>query len=110
MELYFWLITFIIVAGIISVIVVRYESKVKVVKPDPEPEPRVVDGIAIGRRTYADLELNKCVNVLKVEDGYVYFEFTGQERVPGEESMFMKNEQFLVRFFRTPNGCKQDLI
>jgi hypothetical protein len=107
MELFGWVIMFIVIAGIVSVIVVRHNSKVRVVRPDPEPEPRVVDGVALGKETYADMQNRRCIDVLKVEEGLVYFEFSGQ---PRNESIFMEKSKFLERFFRTPNGCKVDLF
>jgi hypothetical protein len=87
----------------VILLIVRNRNKITIVRPDPEPYPRIVDNVAIGERTYADLNLNRCVDVLKVEDGTVYFVFTGQ--VGNNESLFMDIDKFLERFYRTPNGC-----
>jgi hypothetical protein len=91
----------IVLVTVITIIINRRNSN-DMTGPDTEPEPRIVDGVAIGNRTYADLNLNRCVDVIRVEDGTVYFGFTGQRL---QESLFMEVDKFLERFYRTPNGC-----
>lgn len=63
-------------------------------RPTPTPLP-VVDGITIGRRTYGLPVDGIYVNVLRVENGIVYYTFDTGENVPLIEST---KEQFLAEF------------
>lgn len=96
------------VAVVAMIILVRRERSDDMRGPDMEPEPRMIDGVAVGQRTYADLDMGRCVDVVKVEDKTVYFFFTGQN--DGRESLFLNVDRFLERFYRTPNGCDNSVV
>lgn len=69
--------------------------------PTPTPDVRMIDGVAIGYRTYGDLDNELCIHVIDVKNGNVEYTFSN-----ASEFETMPTQQFLETYYRMPNGCK----
>ena len=105
MDTMIWVLMILVL--VVVVVAIAYDMRTK---PNPAPTPiiskeppRIVDGVALGYKTYADVDNEVCVHVLAVSEGLVKFTFS----LPSESSQ-LPVQRFLETYYRTPNGCAFD--
>lgn len=60
-----------------------------------------IGGVFVGNYTYGDIKTMKCITVVKVVEGMVYYYFTDDEKLHHRKTI----HEFLTTYYKFRNGC-----